>query len=64
MKDKWIPLYDRYPPYDKSVLVTDGDHCQIRILRLDHGIKYWESLSKCNMTYAASHWMNLPEPPK
>lgn len=61
---EWILMAERYPPYDKPVLVTDGDYCQIRTLRFKEGIKLWTTDHKNKMTYSVSHWMPLPEPPK
>jgi hypothetical protein len=60
---EWIHVGIEYPPLDKSVLVTDGESFQIRILRKDKKIKYWETSSIDGLKYNASYWMPLPDLP-
>lgn len=61
----WIPLGEIYPPFDKKVLVTDGESWQIRILMKDKkGRKFWKTDHNVNLRYSASHWMELPEVPE
>lgn len=75
-RPKWIPVDDRLPEYDKTVLVINDDgymHTAIRTERsieLDNWqIKFgaypcdndcWDRDEQGTIT----HWMPLPEPPK
>lgn len=62
-KGVWIQLALVYPPFDKPVLVSDGESCQIRTLKYDGKAKYWSTDHKNNMKFSASYWMPLPELP-
>ena len=64
-RNEWIMISTEHPPFNKPVLVSDGDSQQIRILMKDKkGIKLWETDHNGNLKYSVSHWMLLPEPPQ
>ena len=57
-KPKWIPVTERLPENDKTVLVWNRRNSREYFDVYDHGrwiILEWEDIT---------HWMPLPEPPK
>lgn len=55
---KWIPVTERLPENDKTVLVWDRRNSREYFDVFDHG--QWIVLRQEDIT----HWMPLPEPPK
>lgn len=58
---KWTHINIEYPPINKPILVTDGKSHDIRIFRINNGIKYWESFCKGRNYIIYNYWMNLPK---
>lgn len=57
---KWIPVTERLPEDDRSVLVTCGRYYKSFIARYNHTWKKWRVSGTLHIT----HWMPLPLPPK
>lgn len=63
-QNDWINIGIKYPPYDKPVLVTDGNIIQIMTLRYKDGFKYWSAEYEVKRFIHVRYWMELPEAPK
>ncbi|EPY3673080.1 DUF551 domain-containing protein [Escherichia coli] len=62
--DGWISCSDRMPKGYADVLVTDGEHVEVKWWD-ESG--YWNSWTELNSDIFAdeiTHWMPLPEPPQ
>ncbi|EOJ5404665.1 DUF551 domain-containing protein [Escherichia coli] len=62
--DDWISCSERMPKGYADVLVTDGEHVEVKWWD-ESG--YWDSWTELNSDIFAdeiTHWMPLPEPPK
>ena len=64
IKDGWISCSERMPKGYADVLVTDGEHVEVKWWD-ESG--YWNSWTELNSDIFAdeiTHWMPLPEPPQ
>ncbi|WP_349626782.1 DUF551 domain-containing protein [Escherichia coli] len=62
--DSWISCSERMPKGYADVLVTDGEHVEVKWWD-ESG--YWNSWTELNSDIFAdeiTHWMPLPEPPQ
>lgn len=62
--DAWISCSERMPKGYTDVLVTDGEHVEVKWWD-ESG--YWNSWTELNSDIFAdeiTHWMPLPEPPQ
>ncbi|WP_436900546.1 DUF551 domain-containing protein [Escherichia coli] len=62
--DAWISCSERMPKGYADVLVTDGEHVEVKWWD-ESG--YWNSWTELNSDIFAdeiTHWMPLPEPPQ
>ncbi|MEB6502248.1 DUF551 domain-containing protein [Escherichia coli] len=62
--DGWISCSERMPKWYADVLVTDGEHVEVKWWD-ESG--YWNSWTELNSDIFAdeiTHWMPLPEPPQ
>ena len=58
---KWIPVSDMLPRFMQIVLVTDGKHVYKAAL---NNKNKWIGDYINSMTFKATHWMPMPQPPK
>ena len=58
---KWIPVSDMLPRFMQIVLVTDGKHVYKAALNTKNK---WIGDYINSMTFKATHWMPMPQPPK
>lgn len=58
---KWIPVSDMLPRFMQIVLVTDGKYVYKAALNTKNK---WIGDYINSMTFKATHWMQLPKPPK
>ena len=58
---KWIPVSDMLPRFMQIVLVTDGKHAYKAALNTKNK---WIGDYINSMTFKATHWMPMPQPPK
>ena len=58
---KWIPVSDTLPRFMQIVLVTDGKHVYKAALNTKNK---WIGDYINSMTFKATHWMPMPQPPK
>ena len=58
---KWIPVSDMLPRFMQIVLVTDGKHVYKAALNTKNK---WIGDYINSMTFNATHWMPMPQPPK
>ena len=58
---QWIPVRDMLPRFMQIVLVTDGKYVYKAALNTKNK---WIGDYINSMTFKATHWMQLPQPPK
>lgn len=58
---KWIPVSDMLPRFMQIVLVTNGKYVYKAALNTKNK---WIGDYINSMTFKATHWMPIPEPPK
>lgn len=60
---KWIECSERMPEYFCDVLITDGEHVEVKWWDGDE----WDCWAERNSDICSddvTHWMPLPEPPE
>lgn len=64
IKDSWISCSERMPKGYADVLVTDGEHVEVKWWDESGYWNSWTELSSDILAHEITHWMPLPEPPQ
>ncbi|MCV7756373.1 DUF551 domain-containing protein [Escherichia coli] len=62
--DSWISCSDRMPKGYADVLVTDGEHVEVKWWDESGYWNSWTELNSDILAHEITHWMPLPEPPQ
>lgn len=62
--DGWISCSDRMPKGYADVLVTDGEHVEVKWWDESGYWNSWTELNSDILAHEMTHWMPLPEPPQ
>lgn len=61
--DGWISCSERMPKGYADVLVTDGEHVEVKWWDESGYWNSWTELNSDILAHEMTHWMPLPEPP-
>ncbi|EPT5575811.1 DUF551 domain-containing protein [Escherichia coli] len=61
--DSWISCSERMPKGYADVLVTDGEHVEVKWWDESGYWNSWTELNSDILAHEMTHWMPLPEPP-
>ncbi|HAP2511809.1 TPA: DUF551 domain-containing protein [Escherichia coli] len=62
--DGWISCSERMPKGYADVLVTDGEHVEVKWWDESGYWNSWTELNSDILAHEITHWMPLPEPPQ
>jgi hypothetical protein len=62
--DSWISCSERMPKGYADVLVTDGEHVEVKWWDESGYWNSWTELNSDILAHEITHWMPLPEPPQ
>ncbi|EIU0553041.1 ead/Ea22-like family protein [Escherichia coli] len=62
--DGWISCSERMPKGYADVLVTDGEHVEVKWWDESGYWNSWTELNSDILAHEMTHWMPLPEPPQ
>ncbi|EPU3834090.1 DUF551 domain-containing protein [Escherichia coli] len=62
--DSWISCSERMPKGYADVLVTDGEHVEVKWWDESGYWNSWKELNSDILAHEITHWMPLPEPPQ
>lgn len=62
--DSWISCSERMPKGYADVLVTDGEHVEVKWWDESGYWNSWTELNSDILAHEMTHWMPLPEPPQ